>query len=50
MRIDCCRSCGNQLTVIKFCEDCDQPLRFLCDHCKHFVDDPIHLHGNILMH
>ena len=49
MRIDCCRSCGNQLTIIKFCEDCDQPLRYLCVHCRHFVDDPIHLHGNILM-
>jgi hypothetical protein len=49
MRIDCCRSYGNELTVVKLCEDCDQPLHYLCVNCKHFVDDPIHSHGNILM-
>jgi len=50
MRIDSCRNCGKQLTVVKLCEDCDQPLHYLCVHCRHFIDDPIHLHGNILMH
>ena len=49
MRIDSCRNCGNQLTVNELCSDCSQPICYQCDHCKHFVDDPIHLHENILM-
>jgi len=50
MRIDSCRNCGNQLTIIELCEDCDQPLHYQCEHCRHFIDNPIHLHGNVVMY
>ena len=49
MRIDSCRKCGNKLTVNLLCSNCDQPLHFECSNCNSFVDDPIHLHRNILM-
>lgn len=48
MRIDSCRNCGNKLTVNGLCSNCNQPLHFECNNCNSFVDDPIHLHGNIL--
>jgi len=50
MRIDSCRNCGKQLTVNELCSNCSQPICYQCDHCKHFVDDPVHLHGTVLMH
>jgi len=49
VRIDSCRKCGQELQVITLCSSCDQPLHFECNNCRHFVDDLIHLHGNILM-
>jgi len=46
MRIDSCRNCGQELQVMQLCSDCDQPLRFECNNCNAFVDDPIHQHEN----
>jgi len=44
VRVDNCRNCGNELIVIEYCNDCNQPLHFQCGNCRMFVDDPIHLH------
>jgi len=48
MRIDSCRNCGSELKVIELCPGCDQPLHYQCENCRKFVEDPIHLHGNII--
>ena len=44
IRIDSCRKCGEELQVMRLCNNCDQPLHFECNNCNVFVDDPIHLH------
>ncbi len=49
MRVDSCRNCGSELKVIKLCGECDQPLHYQCENCRHFVDDPIHHHGNFVV-
>jgi len=48
MRIDSCRKCGQELQIIELCSNCDQPLHFECNNCITFIDDPIHLHENLL--
>ncbi len=48
MRIDSCRNCGSELSVVELCPDCRQPLHFECGKCIKFVDDPIHSHQNFL--
>ena len=47
-RVDSCRNCGVTLDVITTCMICDQPSRFKCSNCYHFVDDPIHTNCVIL--
>jgi len=44
MRVDSCRNCGSELKVIELCSDCGDPLHYQCEHCRLFVDDPIHYH------
>ena len=47
IRIDACRKCGEELQVMRLCNNCDQPLHFECNNCNAFVDDPIHQHESI---
>ena len=47
IRIDSCRKCGEELQVMRLCNNCDQPLHFECNNCISFVDDPIHQHENL---
>ncbi len=47
LRIDSCRKCGEELQVLKLCNDCHQPLHFDCSNCTIFVDDPIHQHDSL---
>jgi len=48
MRIDSCRNCGSKLKVVELCHECDQPLHFQCEHCRKFVEDPIHQHEKMI--
>jgi len=49
MRIDSCRNCGNELSIVELCPDCTQPLHLKCEKCIKFVDDPIHSHQKLLV-
>ena len=47
IRIDSCRKCGEELQVMRLCNNCDQPLHFECNNCSAFVDNPIHQHESL---
>jgi len=49
LRIDSCRSCGEELQITKLCNECQQPLHFDCSNCNLFIDDPIYRHEIQLM-
>lgn len=42
MRVDSCKSCGEQLQVSQTCEICNQPSSFTCSKCKK-EEDQFHL-------
>jgi len=48
MRIDSCHNCGSELKVIELCSECSEPSHYQCEHCRKFVEDPVHLHGKII--
>ena len=48
MRIDSCRNCGAELKVIELCIECDQPTSLECEHCRKFIDSPVHLHSKMI--
>jgi predicted amidophosphoribosyltransferase len=41
-RIDSCGNCGEELEILNTCMVCEQPSKFQCLGCLHYVDDPIH--------
>ena len=42
IRQDSCRSCGNEVQAINFCQVCDKPIQFQCQECDQFLDEQIH--------
>ena len=37
-----CRNCGEELDILNTCIVCEQPTKFQCTSCLHFIDDPVH--------
>ena len=43
MRIDSCRKCGQELSVLQKCDVCEEPNMFECTRCKIKTTEKIHL-------
>jgi len=37
-----------ELKEIELCSECGEPSHYQCEHCRKFVEDPVHLHGKII--
>jgi len=46
MRIDSCRKCGLELTLMNKCDECNQPIQFQCTKCLKSTDKQIHYKCN----
>ena len=42
MRTDACRECGNEMSILETCNDCDTPFVFECKNCNLQTEKQFH--------